>query len=588
MLKRMKNAGLVPALLVTAVLAAAMIVPASANFFTSVGTPGCGYGYPVVGAPTVTNVNPNVGPAGGGTSVVITGTNFCNVTFVKFGGVTSSFVVNSRTKITATSPAGTAGTTVDVRVTNNVSTSAITPADQFTYVADRNVACSTQSYNLHGSDGATWLAMDGTNLSLGFTASADGFAVLTGNADLFTQKAGFNQDIGILVTGTGYPSFSGQPEAWKESGGFAGTFSPNAAFVKTVIPVTSGHSYAAELVWKTNKADPSGTISAGAGPIGGRYSQTCMTVALEDSSILSFAKSQQYYTLTNSNGSTWQDIDTTNLKINYVAPADGSIMIGGNADMWTQTTGFNQDLGVTVAGGTYPTSAGQPEAWKESGGFGGTFSPNAAFVNTVLSVTSGTSYTVKLQWKTNKSGNSIIHIAGGPVPAGTSRYSPTGLTIEFFPVGSEPISKVSKLLYHLSGSDGATWQAIDPFKLIASVTPTSDCSVVAGAGADLYTGKLGFNQDLGIGVSDGTFPSFANQPEGWKESGGFAGTFSPNAAYNQIVVNLTAGHTYNFFLLWKTNKNDPTGTIYAGAGPIPPGDPNGLSPTSLTLVPIGC
>ena len=51
-----------------------------------------------------------------------------------------------------------------------------------------------------------------------------------------------------------------------------------------------------------------------------------------------------------------------------------------------------------------------------------------------------------------------------------------------------------------------------------------------------------------------------------------------------IVVNLTGGHTYNIFLLWKTNINDPNGTIYAGAGPI------GLnySPTRLTIIPMGC
>src|SRR5947209_4880848 len=68
--------------------------------------------------------------------------------------------------------------------------------------------------------------------------SADSYAVLSGNADLWTSVAGYNQDLGISVSGTGqsvYPTRAGQPEAWKESGGFAGTFSPNAAFVQTVV-----------------------------------------------------------------------------------------------------------------------------------------------------------------------------------------------------------------------------------------------------------------------------------------------------------------------------------------------------------------
>jgi hypothetical protein len=65
----------------------------------------------------------------------------------------------------------------------------------------------------------------------------------------------------------------------------------------------------------------------------------------------------------------------------------------------------------------------------------------------------------------------------------------------------------------------------------------------------------------------------------WKESGGFAGTFSPNAAYVQTVVQLSGGTTYTFSLQWKTNKNAPGATIYAGAGPIN----TKFSPTSLTV-----
>jgi len=198
MLKRLKSAGLIPALVVSAVIAAAMIVPASANLFTSV-TPGCGYGYPVVGAPTITNVSPVAGPTTGGTTVVITGTNFCNVTSVKFGTVNATtFTVNSRTKITATSPAESPGT-VDVRVTTSVSTSAITPKDHFRYIPPQAFACSNQQYKLTGSDGANWDAIDTTNLGVGFTAPSDGVVVFSGNADLWTASSGFNQDLGITV-----------------------------------------------------------------------------------------------------------------------------------------------------------------------------------------------------------------------------------------------------------------------------------------------------------------------------------------------------------------------------------------------------
>jgi uncharacterized repeat protein (TIGR02543 family) len=84
--------------------------------------------------PTVTNISPSSGPAAGGTSVTITGTNFTGATAVTFGAVNAaSYTVNSATNITAVSPAGSAGT-VHVTVTTAGGTSATSSADQFTYV----------------------------------------------------------------------------------------------------------------------------------------------------------------------------------------------------------------------------------------------------------------------------------------------------------------------------------------------------------------------------------------------------------------------------------------------------------------------
>jgi hypothetical protein len=85
-------------------------------------------------APTVTGVSPNTGAAAGGEAVTISGSGFTNATAVYFGSVeATSFTVNSDGSITAVTPAGTAGT-VDVTVMAASGTSAIGPADQFTYV----------------------------------------------------------------------------------------------------------------------------------------------------------------------------------------------------------------------------------------------------------------------------------------------------------------------------------------------------------------------------------------------------------------------------------------------------------------------
>jgi hypothetical protein len=68
--------------------------------------------------------------------------------------------------------------------------------------------------------------------------------------------------------------------AWKESGGFAGTFSPNAAFVESVYAMSAGSTYVFKLKWKTNTSAAGATIFAGAGPIGGQYSPTSLTAQL--------------------------------------------------------------------------------------------------------------------------------------------------------------------------------------------------------------------------------------------------------------------------------------------------------------------
>jgi Domain of unknown function (DUF1906)/IPT/TIG domain len=88
--------------------------------------------YPLL--PVVTNVDPNNGPAAGGTTVTVTGSGFTGETAVKFGSVTATPVLialPSDTQILVESPAG-AGT-VDVAVTAPGGTSAPSSGSQFTY-----------------------------------------------------------------------------------------------------------------------------------------------------------------------------------------------------------------------------------------------------------------------------------------------------------------------------------------------------------------------------------------------------------------------------------------------------------------------
>ena len=130
----------------------------------------------VTPAPTVTAVAPSSGTTLGGTSVTITGTNFTGATAVTFGGAAATGVtVVSATSITATTPAGTAGT-ASVLVTTPGGTNAanslytyVTPAPTVTAVAPSSGTTL----------GGTSVTITGTNFT-GATAVTFGGAAATG------------------------------------------------------------------------------------------------------------------------------------------------------------------------------------------------------------------------------------------------------------------------------------------------------------------------------------------------------------------------------------------------------------------------
>lgn len=419
---------------------------------------------------------------------------------------------------------------------------------------------STQQYVLSGSDGKTWVDMDASRLLLGATRCASSSAVITANADLFTSIAGVNQDIAIFVDADGVPATA--PLAWKESGGFNGTFSPNAAYVQAAFPVSAGHSYAVRVKWKANIAT-SGSIYSGAGPLaGGGYSPTRLTIQY-------FATAPQTQStttqpkLTGNNGSTWSPIPGV-ASVSITPVANSRVLFGGNADLWTDTAGINQDIGIMLNGTLI--------AWKESGGFAGTFSPNAAFVQATANLTATQTYTAQLVWKTNIASPAGASIYAGAGPLAGGAFSPTSLFAFVYPAGTNPSDVVTTSQLSLFNSDGATWGAMNV--QLAVLSAVSRYAVV-GANADLWTQAAGYNQDLAIFVTDNGGPA---QLLAWKESGGFGGTYSPNAAFAEVVVSLTAGHKYVFSLYWKTNR-PAFGSIFVGAGPIS----GAFSPTRLLV-----
>ncbi|TMD38135.1 MAG: hypothetical protein E6I88_14610, partial [Chloroflexi bacterium] len=93
------------------------------------------FNYPPPPPPAVSAIDPNSGPAAGGSVVTISGTGFSTSaggTTVHFGSVAATAVCSTTTTCTATSPAGTG--TVDITVTVLGQTSATGVADQFSFL----------------------------------------------------------------------------------------------------------------------------------------------------------------------------------------------------------------------------------------------------------------------------------------------------------------------------------------------------------------------------------------------------------------------------------------------------------------------
>ena len=143
--------------------------------------------------------------------------------------------------------------------------------------------------------------------------------------------------------------------------------------------------------------------------------------------------------LKNNDGSTFVDMMPDNspgigltggpdLVLSITPLFDCLAILTGNASLYTATPGYNQDMGIYVS----PSSASQNiVAWEEAGQ-GNIQLPNAAVVQTVFPMTRGTTYDVRLKWKTNirQASGAIIRSGAGPFPrtSGLTSVSPTRLT----------------------------------------------------------------------------------------------------------------------------------------------------------------
>jgi hypothetical protein len=340
-----------------------------------------------------------------------------------------------------------------------------------------------------------------------------------------------------------------------ENGGSTAA-SPNAAFVQARMNLVSGHIYVFKLKWKTNRAAPGTTIFAGTGNVAPFSATTLTSKQLTPGLPRGYARSTSQQALSNSDGASWMPLGAPDMAMTLNPDADGAVVLGANADLFTGSAGVSQDLGIFVS------DNGQADGlvgWKEIGGLVGAFSPDAAYVKAKYPVKAGHSYTFKLKWKSGAAAAGKTNYSGaGPIGG---QYSPTSLLAEFIPSSANPPALRSTQHYSLANSDGSTWQTIAA-GLTGSMTPSAQGTLLLGANVNLYTTTAGIGQDVGIFASDNGGPEVLLA---WKESAGSAAS-SPNAVYVQVTYPIQIGHQYLFKLKWKANRAVPGSVIHAGVG----------------------
>ncbi|MFI2186664.1 IPT/TIG domain-containing protein [Streptomyces sioyaensis] len=160
------------------------------------------YTYTVVSAPVLSGLSPTSGPASGGNTVTLSGTNLSGATVVLFGGSPAVVLTNTGTQITVLAPANTGSVNVTVTTPGGTSNPLV-----YTYTAVSAPALSGLSPTSGPASGGNTVTLNGTNLS-GATSvkfGANSATILTNTATQITVSApaGPPSSVGVTVTTAG-------------------------------------------------------------------------------------------------------------------------------------------------------------------------------------------------------------------------------------------------------------------------------------------------------------------------------------------------------------------------------------------------
>jgi hypothetical protein len=477
--------------------------------------------YNAAAAPVVSGVSPTSGTTAGTTLVRITGSGFTSASAVNFGGVGSSFFVESDTEILATAPAQAAGT-VDITVTTPSGTSATGSADHFTY----NAAAAPAVTGVTPSTGVEAGGNTVVVLGSGFTGasavnfggtSASGFTVLSDNALSAVVPLGLAGTIDVTVTTPSGTSTTGSADHYTYTHQAAATpavtgVSPSNGYTGggRVVTVTGSHFTGTTAVKFGSTAASSFTVNSDtqitATAPAGSSGAVDVRVTNPDGTSAVVSADQFTYTSTplptvsslsatsgTTSGGTAVTINGTNFT-NVTGVSFGGVALSSfNVISSTQISVTSPaeavgtvDVTVTTLSGTSATGSADQ------------FTVTAAPAPTVtsLSASGGTTGTGITITGTNLGGTVQVYF-GGVAATGLSVVSNTQVGV-FAPPQAAGVVDVTVQTYSgtsaLTSADRFTYNVVSA----PSVTSVSPTSTLTGGGYNVSVGGSGFTGASGV------------------------------------------------------------------------------------------
>ena len=528
--------------------------------------------------PTVTGLSTSTATAAGGTSVTITGTNlFRGPTSVWFGSTSATSVnIVSSTQINAVSPPGSG--VVDVAVSTFNGTSAISPADKFTYVA-APTAGATSATVAHGStSNVVPLNVTGSPTSVAVaTQPTHGTATASGTTITYTPNASYSGPDSLTYTATnaGGTSVPATVSITVSDATVAYTASPPSGG-------TVGVAYSQSLASASGGTAPytyalaSGTLPAGlALASNGTLSGTPTSSGSFNFSITATDSSTGTGPFTGTSGNVALTIaqpviivSPATLPMATVASAYSQTVSasGGTAPYTYAVTAGNLPAGLTLSSGGVisgtPTAGGvfnfAVTATDHTGG-AGPYISNQVYSLTVnattlsiapsagnLNATAGSAYSQAFAASGGTSPYTYgLSINSGSLPTGLSFNTGTG-TLSGTPTTSGTVN------FTVTARDNST--GTGPYTVASTYTLTTAAPTITVLPASLANGTVGVAYSQPASAGGGTAPYTYAVTTGALPAG-----LSLNSSTGAITGMPTAGGVFNV-IVTATDANGYTGT----------------------------